>query len=95
MGEGSLCCPGNRYLAAMPTILTRQGFKFHFYSDEGNEPAHIHIKKADGWSKWWLEPTIEEEYTYGFTLQERRQIKHLIHEHYEFLKAQWYEYFER
>lgn len=42
----------------MPTVLTQQGFKFHFYSDEGNEPAHIHVKKGDGRGKWWLEPTL-------------------------------------
>lgn len=79
----------------MPTVLTQQGFKFYFYSDEGNEPAHIHVKKGDGWSKWWLDPTVEEEFAYGFTLQERRQIKRLINEHYQYLNAQWNEYFQR
>ena len=79
----------------MPTVLTQQGFRFHFYSDEGDEPAHIHVKKGDGRGKWWLEPTLEEEHAYGFTLQERRQIKRLINQHYQYLKAQWYEYFQR
>ncbi len=27
----------------MPTVLKIDGFRFHFYSDEGNEPSHIHI----------------------------------------------------
>ncbi|MDF9800537.1 hypothetical protein OKW21_005800 [Catalinimonas alkaloidigena] len=79
----------------MPTVLSIDGFRFYFYSDEGNEPAHIHIKKANGRGKWWLEPNLEEEYAYEFTLQERRQIKRLINQHYEYLKTQWYEYFQR
>jgi hypothetical protein len=29
----------------MPNVLTQQGFKFYFYTDEGSEPAHVHIKK--------------------------------------------------
>jgi hypothetical protein len=51
----------------MPNVLTQQGFKFYFYSDEGSEPAHVHIKKGEGRGKWWLEPNLEEEYSYGFT----------------------------
>jgi len=26
----------------MPTILYVQGWRFHFYSNEGNEPMHVH-----------------------------------------------------
>ncbi|MBD3627475.1 DUF4160 domain-containing protein [Cyclobacterium sp.] len=79
----------------MPKVLVQKGFTFFFYSDEGSEPAHVHIKKGEGRGKWWLVPAIEEEYAYGFTLQERRQIKRLIFEHQDFLKNQWYEYFQR
>lgn len=79
----------------MPNVLTQQGFKFYFYSDEGSEPAHVHIKKGEGRGKWWLEPNLEEEYSYGFTLKERKQIKRLITQHHAYLKEQWYEYFQR
>ena len=32
----------------MPVVLRLEGFKFFFYSNEGNpqEPAHIHVRKA-------------------------------------------------
>ena len=26
----------------MPTILYVQGWRFHFFSNEGNEPIHVH-----------------------------------------------------
>jgi len=79
----------------MPKVLANNGFDFYFYSDEGTEPVHVHIKKAEGRAKWWLEPAIEEEYAYGFTLQERRKIKRLIIQNQDYLKEKWYEYFQR
>lgn len=79
----------------MPTVLTIDGFKLHFYSDEGNEPCHIHVKKGGGRGKWWLEPTLEEEYAYGFTQQERKQIKRIVTEHQQQLIREWHEYFRQ
>ena len=40
----------------MPTVLRIGAFRFHFYSDEGNEPPHIHVATPDGECKFWLEP---------------------------------------
>ena len=31
----------------MPTVLTTQGFRFFFYSNENDEPVHVHVSKAD------------------------------------------------
>jgi len=73
--------------------LTIDGFKFLFYSDEGNEPCHIHIKKGGAAGKIWLLPDFDEDYYYGFTEQEKRKIRKLVKENYEFLIEQWNEYF--
>jgi hypothetical protein len=40
----------------MPTVLRIHAYRFHFYSDEKNEPPHIHVASADGECKFWLEP---------------------------------------
>jgi len=32
------------------------GFRFHLYSDEGNEPSPIHVDSGDGECKFWLNP---------------------------------------
>ena len=40
----------------MPTVLRLRSFRFHFYSDERNEPPHIHVAVPDGECKFWLEP---------------------------------------
>ena len=40
----------------MPTVLQIGPYRFHFYSDEANEPAHIHVRTSDGEYKFWLDP---------------------------------------
>ena len=56
----------------MPTVLRVRGYRFKFYSNENDEPAHVHITKGDANAKYWLVPEIEEAYSYGFTVRERR-----------------------
>ncbi len=76
----------------MPTVLEINGYKFKFYSNENDEPAHIHISKGDGNSKFWLMPDCLEVYSYGFTVRERRDIRKLIFENREYLIQKWNEY---
>lgn len=40
----------------MPVVFRYQGYKFFFYSNEGNplEPAHIHVRLAGKEAKFWL-----------------------------------------
>jgi hypothetical protein len=40
----------------MPTVLRLLNWRFHFYSDEGQEPPHIHVRTPDGECKFWLSP---------------------------------------
>ncbi|OSZ81754.1 hypothetical protein CAP35_00360 [Chitinophagaceae bacterium IBVUCB1] len=77
----------------MPTLLLLYGFRFFFYSNENNEPAHVHIKKGSGYGKVWIEPTIDVSYFHGFTNGEVKQIMEIVAEHAEAFKTKWYEYF--
>ncbi|MVN22900.1 DUF4160 domain-containing protein [Mucilaginibacter arboris] len=78
----------------MPKVLEINGYKFSFYSNENDEPAHIHITKNTSNAKYWLEPELLEEYSYGFKLIERRKIKNILREHYNTLIKKWHEHFE-
>jgi hypothetical protein len=40
----------------VPTALRVEGYRFFFYSNEGHEPPHIHVQKAEGIAKFWLKP---------------------------------------
>lgn len=71
------------------------GLGSFFYSANGDEPCHVHVKKGDGDGKVWLEPETKEEYLEDFKNQEKRGIRKIIEENREYLIARWYEYFEK
>lgn len=77
----------------MPKVLDINGYKFSFYSNENNELPHVHISKGGGNAKIWLEPEVEEEYFYGFTIKEKRDIRKLIKNNEEYLINEWHEKF--
>jgi hypothetical protein len=53
----------------------------------------VHIEKAEGNAKFWLEPILKEEYSYGFTANQKKEIKRILENNQEQLKNAWNEYF--
>jgi hypothetical protein len=80
------------YICGMPKVLEVNGFIFFFYSQEGNEPAHIHVRKAGAVAKFWLVPMALVE-NHGFTPPQLRFIRKTITEHHDLLIAEWDEFF--
>ncbi|HBS29192.1 MAG TPA: DUF4160 domain-containing protein [Phycisphaerales bacterium] len=76
----------------MPTIWHEQGFRFSFYSSDGDEPAHIHVTKDDKRAKWWLVP-VREARSVGFSARERRAIGRIVVERRAFFLAAWDDFF--
>jgi len=70
----------------MPTVLRIGGFRFHFYTDEGNEPPHIHVRTPDGDCKFWLEPSIMLASNRGVRPYDLRKIEGLIFDNEQILK---------
>ena len=53
----------------MPTILQILGWRLFFYANEGNEPIHIHCKKAEIECKYWLhQDDFEISEAYGYNM---------------------------
>ncbi|MBV5309381.1 DUF4160 domain-containing protein [Chromatium okenii] len=75
----------------MPTALKVGKFRFHFYSDEGSEPPHIHVRCADGECKFWLAP-ISLARNRGIPSHELREIERLVFEHKQFLIEKYHEH---
>ncbi len=40
----------------MPTVLRVDGYRFFFFSNEGNESPNIHVQQAERYAKYWLQP---------------------------------------
>jgi hypothetical protein len=76
--------------AAMPTVLRIGSYRFHFYSDEGDEPPHIHVRSPDGECKFWLDP-VELARNNGIAAHELRTLERLVFEHREMLLEKFHE----
>ena len=74
----------------MPTVLRIGSYRFHFYSDEGNEPPHIHVATTDGECKFWLDP-VKLARNKGVPPKILRNIEKLVFENQTFLKEKFYE----
>ena len=76
----------------MPTILRVGRYRFGFFSNESEEPAHVHIKAGGDQAKFWLDP-IELASNYGFNVHELNDIQQIIEQYQTQLVEAWNEYF--
>jgi hypothetical protein len=76
----------------MPEIFRRDGFVFFFYMNEGHEPIHVHVRRAGGFAKFWIEP-LELESAQGLKTRELVRAEVLITENLDLIREKWYEVF--
>jgi len=79
----------------MPVVFRYKGFRFFFYSNEGDplEPLHIHVRKAECVAKFWLEPEPGIAHAYGLTSGELRELLGVAIENRELIRRYWNEHF--
>jgi hypothetical protein len=65
---------------------------FFFYSNENNEPPHIHAESDEKVAKYWLEPE-QLASRHGFRSHELTQVRALVVEHRERFLEAWHEHF--
>ena len=78
----------------MPTVLRVAGYRFFFFSNERNEPAHIHVEQAERYAKFWLDP-VDLAASHGFRSQELSELRRLVLEHRVLFQEKWNEHFRR
>lgn len=76
----------------MPTIKRIGPYRFFFYSNENDEPPHIHIQRERMLAKFWLNPVSLASST-GFRSHELRKIRNHVEESESDFKEAWNEYF--
>jgi hypothetical protein len=82
----------------MPTILLLNGWRFFFYAEEGHEPPHVHCEKGDADAKYWLNPEtfeISEARAHGMSTADKRLVRRIIYEHFDYFVAEWNSFQER
>ena len=79
----------------MPVIFRFEGFRFFFYSHEGEprEPPHVHVRKGAAEAKFWLTPGVRRAWSRRFDERTLKMLeKHVIAQRQEF-EEQWHVFF--
>lgn len=60
----------------MSVVFRYRGYRFFFYSNEGDprEPLHVHVRKGGAVAKLWLKPTPQVVDTYGLAAHELSEL---------------------
>lgn len=79
----------------MPVVFRFKGYRFFFYSNEGDprEPLHIHVHKGNAVAKFWLEPEASVAESYGMSAHELRELLNVAIEHRKEIERYWNEHF--
>ncbi len=63
-----------------------------FYSNDADEPMHVHVERDGDVAKFWLDP-VRLQRSGGFRPPEIRRVAKLVEEHREQIVEAWNEYF--
>lgn len=79
----------------MPVILRYKGYKFFFFSNEGNprEPVHVHLRKGDAIAKIWIEPEISVAQSHGLSAKELSELLGIVKKNVKLILRSWHEHF--
>jgi hypothetical protein len=79
----------------MPKVFDWNGYRFHFFSNEGDprEPLHVHVRKGRDDAKFWLRPKVEVAYNQGFPTRVLSQLIDVIEERRDEIESAWHDFF--
>ena len=77
----------------MPTVFRQDGFRFFFYSNEGDprEPVHIHVMRGGGEAKLWVHPVAVARSS-GFDARTLRRIAGIVTARTAEIEEAWHEH---
>jgi len=76
----------------MPTAVRAGPYRLFFYSNDRDEPPHVHVERDDNVAKFWLDP-VRLQSSGGFSRKEINQIATVVlGRQIELLEA-WHEFF--
>ena len=79
----------------MPTVFRLDGFRFFFYSNEGDprEPVHIHVMQGRAEARFWLGHPPELARSAGFDAKTLRRLARLVEDNATRIEEAWHEHF--
>jgi hypothetical protein len=76
----------------VPTIDDIGPYKLFFYSSEGQEPPHVHVRRGNATAKFWLSP-VRLARSRGFGDHELRDLQRIAEEIEPRVLEAWHEHF--
>ena len=76
----------------MPTVMHVGRYRFFFYSNENQEPAHIHIRAGEDEAEFWLEPVLLA-FNHGLRACDLNEMERLVTQNQAALLEAWNDYF--
>ena len=79
----------------MPVVFREAGYRFFFYSNEGDprEPIHVHIRGHGQDAKIWLDPSPTVADSYGMNARDLANVVRMVERKAELIKNAWHEHF--
>jgi len=79
----------------LPVIFRHDGFRFFFFSNEGDpmEPLHVHVQKGEMQAKIWLYPTPSIAESYGMNSAELKAVVLVAQSRKDEIERFWHEHF--
>ncbi len=74
----------------MPEVFRAEGYVVFFYANEGQEPMHVHVRKAGGFAKFWVDP-VTLDHSEGMKTRELARAEELIGENLDLIRRRWNE----
>jgi len=78
----------------MPTVLRIGPYRFYFFSNEGDEPPHVHVRRERKLAKYWFDP-VTLAMSRGFAAHELTLIQALVDQHRAALMEAWHDFHRR
>ena len=79
----------------MPKVFAWNGYRFHFFANEGDprEPAHVHVTKGRDTAKFWLRPEVSLAYNRGFPPRVLSELHRVIEARRDEIESAWHDFF--
>jgi hypothetical protein len=79
----------------MPVIFRHNGYRFFFYSNEGDppEPPHVHVYKDGAEAKYWLRPEVLLAYNAGHNARVLAMLNRIVEQRRDEIERAWHDHF--
>ena len=77
-----------------PTVFRFKQYRFFFFSRE-EERMHVHVTCPDGEAKFWLEPIVALNQSFGLSAKQLRELQQIVEKQHDEIVRAWHAHFRR